>query len=63
MENSEIFKTMKRQWEDSNTLDVGWMPKNFVSDCSAASRAHMSHDLGVVTIFRFSEFGLGLGLG
>ena len=20
---------------------------------------HMSHDLGVVTIFRFSEFGLG----
>ena len=24
---------------------------------------HMSHDLGVVTFFRFSEFGLGLGLG
>ena len=24
---------------------------------------HMSPDLGVVTIFRFSEFGLGLGLG
>ena len=22
---------------------------------------HMSHNLGVVTIFRFSEFGLGLG--
>ena len=24
---------------------------------------HMSHDLGAVTIFRFSELGLGLGLG
>ena len=24
---------------------------------------HMSHDLGTVTIFRFSELGLGLGLG
>ena len=22
---------------------------------------HMSHNLGVVTIFRFSEFGIGLG--
>ena len=24
---------------------------------------HMSHDLGAVTIFRFSELGLVLGLG
>ena len=27
------------------------------------SRAHMSHDLETVIIFKFSELGLGLGLG
>ncbi len=25
--------------------------------------AHMSHNIGAVTIFRFLELGLGLGLG
>ena len=36
---------------------------NFAGELLNLTLDHMSHDLGTVTIFRFSELGLGLGLG